>query len=182
MRNRSRTITQLVASTLLSQLVLLAVPGGAVLAQQQQAAGAPARTPAAHGPSLELAIEAARLAIATCAEAGGQTIGVSVIDSAGVLKVLLAADRTSPRGVASSTAKAVTALQYETDTQDLFTQLDTNKALAAEIAANTALNARPGGIVIKVEGTIIGAIGVGGGSTDHDCAATGLAKVQSRLE
>jgi uncharacterized protein GlcG (DUF336 family) len=181
MRNRSRTITQLVASTLLSQLVLLTGPGGAVQAQQQ-AGDAPARVPAAHGPSLDLAIEAARLAIATCAEAGGQTIGVSVIDSAGVLKVLLAADGTSPRGVASSTAKAVTALQYETDTQELFTQLDTNKALADEIAANTALNARPGGIVIKVGGNIIGAIGVGGGSTDHDCAATGLAKIQSRLE
>ncbi|MES2625390.1 MAG: heme-binding protein [Pseudomonadota bacterium] len=179
MRN---TRTPLFTIALLSQVALLAVTGGSVFAQQQQAGSAPARTPPAHGPSLELAIEAAQLAIATCANAGGQTIGVSVVDSAGVLKVLLAADGTSPRGVTSSTAKAVTALKYETDTQALSEQIKTNKALADEIAANTALNARPGGIVIKVGDTIIGAIGVGGGSTDHDCAATGLAAVQSRLK
>src|SRR6187402_439001 len=83
-----------------------------IAAQQTQSSSAPARVPAAYGPSLELAIEAAQVALATCAKAGGQTIGASVVDSAGVLKVLLAADGTSPRGVASSTAKALTALTY----------------------------------------------------------------------
>jgi len=152
------------------------------LAQTGQSGGAPARVPAAYGPSLELAVEAAQVAIAACVADGGQTIGVSVVDSAGVLKVLLAADGTSPRGVTSSTAKAVTALTYKADTQDLSEQVKINKTLADEIAANTALNARPGGVLLKVGDKVVGAIGVGGGSTDHACALAGIEKIQGRLK
>lgn len=152
------------------------------LAQQAQTSSAPSRIPAAYGPSLELAIEAARVAIATCAKAGGQTIGASVVDSAGVLKVLLAADGTSPRGVSSSTAKAITALTYKSATKDLFERIPNDKALADNIAANTSLNARPGGVPLKVGDKIVGAIGVGGGKTDHECALAGIEKIQSRLK
>lgn len=140
-----------------------------------------ARVPAAKGPALELAAEAARKAIETCAADGGQKIGVSVVDSTGVLKVLLAADGTSPRGVSSSTAKALTALNFKTNTSQLFEQIKTDKALADNIAANTALNARPGGVLIRVGDEIIGAIGVGGGRTDEPCAVAGIQTVQSRL-
>lgn len=140
------------------------------------------RVPAAKGPALELAIEAARVAIETCAADGGQKIGASVVDSAGVLKVLLAADGTSPRGVTSSTNKAVTALTYKSNTSKLGEQIKTDKALADTIAANAAVNARPGGVLIKVGDEIIGAIGVGGGRTDEPCALAGLQKVQSRLQ
>lgn len=151
-------------------------------AQQVQTSSAPARVPAAYGPSLELAIEAAQVAIATCAKAGGQTIGASVVDSAGVLKVLLAADGTSPRGVSSSTAKAITALTYKSATKDLFERIPNDKAFADKIAANTSLNARPGGALLKVGDKIVGAIGVGGGKTDHECALAGIEKIQGRLK
>ncbi|MES2579359.1 MAG: heme-binding protein [Pseudomonadota bacterium] len=139
------------------------------------------RVPAAKGPSLELAIEAARVAIETCAADGGQKIGASVVDSAGVLKVLLAADGTSPRGVSSSTNKAVTALHFKKSTSALTEQIKTDKALADTIAATATFNARPGGILIQVGNEIIGAIGVGGGKTDEPCALAGLNKIQSRL-
>lgn len=139
-----------------------------------------AKTPSL-APSLELAIEAAKVAIETCAADGGQKIGASVVDSAGVLKVLLAADGTSPRGVTSSTNKAVTALQFKKSTSALTEQIKTDKALADTIAATPAYNARPGGILIQVDGEIIGAIGVGGGKTDEPCALAGLNKIQSRL-
>ncbi len=142
---------------------------------------APVRVPAAEGPALALAIEAAQVAIATCAADGGQKIGVSVVDSAGVLKALLAADGTSPRGVQSSTAKAVTALKFQSATLDLHEKLPTDKTLADQIAADTSLNARPGGILLKVGEQVIGAIGVGGGKTDHACAIAGRDKIQSRL-
>jgi len=141
----------------------------------------PAPVPAAKGPSLELAIEAARVAIETCSAAGGQKIAASVVDSAGILKVLLAADGTSPRGVQSSTNKAVTAITFKTATSQLTEQIKTDKALADKIAANTSFNARPGAVLIKVGDEIIGAIGVGGGKTDADCAIAGLQKIQSRL-
>lgn len=140
-----------------------------------------ARVPAAKGPSLELAIEAARVAIETCAADGGQKIGVSVVDSAGVLKVLLAADGTSPRGVSSSTNKALTALQFKKSTSVLTEQIKTDKTLADSIAATATYSARPGGILIQVGSEVIGAIGVGGGKTDEPCALAGLNKIQRRL-
>jgi hypothetical protein len=77
-----------------------ALAGGAAAetaASAAPSANAPVRVPAARGPALDLAIEAARVALDTCAAAGGQKIGASVVDSAGVLKALLAYDGTSPR-------------------------------------------------------------------------------------
>lgn len=174
---------------LLTGLCAISVNAGAADAPTDAAAkpvvSTPAnanRVPAAKGPSLELAIEAARVAIETCAADGGQKIGVSVVDSAGVLKVLLAADGTSPRGVTSGNSKAVTALTYKTNTSKLTEQIKTDKVLGDTIAANTVLNARPGGVLIKVGDEIIGAIGVGGGRTDEPCALAGLQKIQSRLQ
>ena len=140
------------------------------------------QVPAAKGPALELAIEAARVAIETCAADGSQKIAVSVVDSAGVLKLLLAADGASPRGVTSSTNKAVTALNFKTATSQLGEQAKTDKVLADKIAADTALNARPGGVLLKVGDEIIGAIGVGGGKTDEPCALKGIEKIQARLK
>lgn len=141
----------------------------------------PARVPAAIGPAAALALEAARISNDTCAADGGQKVATSVVDAAGVLKVLLAADGTSPRGVSSSTIKAQTALQYKKSTGELFEQAKTDKAFADSIAANPALNGRPGGILIKVGNDIIGAIGVGGGRTDEPCALAGLKAIESRL-
>ena len=140
------------------------------------------QVPAAKGPSLELAIEAARVAIETCAADGGQKIAVSVVDSAGILKLLLAADGASPRGVASSTNKAVTALNFKTTSSNVGEQAKTDKTLADKIAADTTINARPGGVLLKVGDEIIGAIGVGGGKTDEPCALKGIEKIQSRLK
>ncbi|MES2825599.1 MAG: heme-binding protein [Pseudomonadota bacterium] len=144
--------------------------------------GGQPRVPAAKGPALELAIEAARIAIETCAADGGQTAAASVVDSAGVLKVLLATDGTSPRGVTSSTNKAVTALKFKISTSQLGEQAKADKTLADKIAADTSLNARPGGVLLKVGDEIIGAIGVGGGKTDEPCALAGVQKIQKRLQ
>lgn len=140
------------------------------------------QVPAAKGPALELAIEAARVAIETCAADGSQKVAVSVVDSAGVLKVLLAADGASPRGVASSTHKAVTALNFKIPTSQLGEHAKTDTALSEKIAADTAINARPGGVLLKAGDKIIGAIGVGGGKTDEPCALKGIEKIQARLE
>lgn len=150
---------------------------GAALAQTPAA-------PTARGPSLELALEAANAAIATCA-AREQKIGVTVVDAAGVQKVVLSSDGASARGVASSTNKALTSLHFKTATSALAEQSKTDKTLADAIAANTSFNGRAGGILIKVGEEIIGAVGVGGArgsEVDEACAVAGLQKVQSRLK
>lgn len=157
-------------------------PKDATKPTEAPAAGTQQRVPAARGPALELAIEAALVAIETCAADGGQKIALSVVDSAGVLKVLLAADGASPRGVVSSTNKAVTALNFKAATSQIGEQAKTDKTLADKIAADTNLNARPGGVLVKVSDDIIGAIGVGGGKTDEACALAGLQKIQARLK
>ena len=170
---------------------LISAPLAAISADAQPAPAAPAEAPkaptpvpAARGPALDLSIEAARAAIDACT-AKEQKVAVSVIDSAGVLKVLLAADGTSPRGVQSSTNKALTTLAFKAPTSQLSEQAKTDKALADKIAANPSYLARAGGILIKVNDEIIGAVGVGGArgsEKDEDCAITGLQKVQSRLQ
>ena len=152
------------------------------------AASAMAQTPPppapARGPALELALEAARSAVENCT-ARQQKVSVSVVDSAGVLKALLAADGAHARGVASSTSKALTALAFNSATAALGEKAKTDPALAARIAANPAFNARGGGVTISVGGALIGAIGVGGArgsDIDEACALAGLAQVQSRLQ
>lgn len=140
--------------------------------------------PPARGPALDLALEAARTALDTCT-ARQQKVSVSVVDSAGVLKALLANDGAHARGVASSTNKAQTALAFNSPTGALGEKAKTDTALAAKIAANPAYNARGGGVTLQVNGTVIGAIGVGGArgsDIDEACALAGIEKVQSRLQ
>jgi uncharacterized protein GlcG (DUF336 family)/rhodanese-related sulfurtransferase len=143
---------------------------------------APAPPPAA-GPSLELAAQAAQTAVDACA-AKGFNVGVSVIDSGGVLKALLAKDGTSPRGVQSSTNKAVTALAFGDATSSLTERIKSEKVLADSIAANPNFNARAGGVLLKVNDKVIGAIGVGGArgsENDEVCALAGIQAIQSKL-
>lgn len=138
--------------------------------------------PAAHGPTLASSINAANAAIAHCLEHGQKGAAVSVVDAAGVLKVLLAADGTSERGVLSSTNKAVTALHFKTATSVLFKQKDTDPSLAEKLADHPHFNARPGGVLLKDGEEIIGAIGVGGAKIDEECALAGIDKITSRAK
>jgi uncharacterized protein GlcG (DUF336 family) len=144
---------------------------------------APAPVPA-RGPALALALEAARGALDNCT-ARQQKVSVSVVDSAGILKALVAADGAHARGVASATNKAQTALAFNSATGALGEKAKTDAELAARIAANPSFNARAGGVTFSVNGVVIGAIGVGGAKgseVDEACALAGLALVQSRLQ
>ena len=110
---------------------------------------------------------------------------MSVLDSAGVAKVVLANDGTSPRGVASSTNKAVTAITFKEPTSQLGEKIKTDTQLADKVSANPNFNARAGGVLLQVNGEIIGAVGVGGAKgsdNDEACALAGVAKINSRLK
>lgn len=177
--------------TLISALAICAA-SSAAFAQPAPVATAPAtaasaRAPApppARSPELALALEAATAAIKTCTEKT-QKIGVAVLDSAGVLKVLLSSDGASARGGASGIAKALTALHFKEATSVLQEKVKTDKDLADKIAADTKFNGRAGAVLIKVGDEVIGAIGVGGArgsNVDEECAVAGLQVVQSRLK
>ena len=161
---------------------LLAAVAAPVLAQTPPPA-AP-RPPPARAPSMELAVEAAQAAVASC-KASGYTVSVSVIDSAGVLKALVAADGASKGAVDSATRKAATSLAFKEASAVTQEKVKTDTALDARIKADPGLFARAGGQPILVGTDVIGAIGVGGapgGEKDDACAVAALAKVQSRLK
>jgi len=144
---------------------------------------APVPVPAARGPALDLSVEAAQAALAACTSLQ-QNVAVSVIDSAGILKVVLAADGTSARGVASSNSKAQTALSFRAATSALTEAVKTDQQLSEKIAANPSFNIRAGGVLLFSHGEVIGAIGVGGArgsEKDEACAVAGIAKIQERL-
>ncbi|MDB6087675.1 MAG: heme-binding protein [Gammaproteobacteria bacterium] len=168
-----------VASCIATPLALAQAPPG-----PPSATAAQAQQPAARGPALELALEAAEKAVEAC-RGLDQKVGVTVVDSAGVFKVVLATDGASTRGVQSSTNKALTALAFGAATSELGDRIQTDTALAQKIAANANYNTRAGGILIKLGDDVIGAIGVGGAKgseKDEACAIAGLQKVQGKLK
>lgn len=143
----------------------------------------PPAPPAARGPSLALALEAAQVAVATCS-ANGYKTAASVVDSAGVVKAVLAADGASPRGVASSQAKAFTSITYKTTSDAVAKKAEADPELLAKLNADPKHRARAGAVPLFVGNELIGAIGVGGapgGDKDEACAQAGLNKIKDRL-
>jgi uncharacterized protein GlcG (DUF336 family) len=116
---------------------------------------------AADGPSLAVALELAQGAIAACAQKG-YPISVSVLDSAGIVKVTLAADGAVPAVVESGTKKAATALKLKMATLAATEKEKDDKTLAASYAADPSLFVHPGGQLLMSGGKIIGAIGASG--------------------
>ena len=152
---------------------------------QAPAASAPPTPPAppARGVPLELALEAAKAALETC-KGIDQKVGVSVLDSSGEVRLVLAADGAPSRGVQNSALKAKAALAFEIPSGQVAERAKGDAAVAARLAANPTWLARAGALPIAVGGTLIGAIGVGGArgsEKDEACAVAGLDKVRSRL-
>ena len=149
------------------------------------AASAPQAPPAppARGVPLELALEAAKVAVDTC-KGLDQKVGVSVLDSAGEIRLVLAADGAANRGVQNSALKAKAALAFEIPSGQVADRAKTDAAIASRLAANPTWLARAGAVPVRVGDTLIGAIGVGGArgsEKDEACAVAGLDKVRSRL-
>ncbi|MBP2580065.1 uncharacterized protein GlcG (DUF336 family) [Streptomyces sp. PvR006] len=122
----------------------------------------------------EILLTAARRA----AEAAGVTVSVTVLDAGGHLLAFRRDDRAVLISGETSTRKAYTALQLNAPTADL---VDLVKPDGPFHSLTTALD-RPllfiaGGVPVHRDGTLIGAIGVGGGAPeqDHSFAVTATA-------
>lgn len=139
----------------------------------------------ARGPSLELAIEAARAAVDTCAAAGYRT-GASVIDSVGEARAMLTADGSDGSHVFVAMRKALTALKLKMASSEANRLVPKDKRLLAQVTPNMFVE---GGAVPLTVGTeVIGAIGVSGaggaviGQQDETCAQAGANKIKARLK
>jgi uncharacterized protein GlcG (DUF336 family) len=142
--------------------------------------GAPPES-TAPGPKLKLAIAGARAAVAACA-AQGYRVGVTVIDSAGEARAMLTADGSDGSHVFVAMRKAITALAFQMPSSQADTEVHQDKTLLKRVTP--AMFVEGGALPIRLNGQVIGAIGVSGaagapiGHQDEVCAAAGLKKLQ----
>jgi uncharacterized protein GlcG (DUF336 family) len=125
---------------------------------------------------LDMAQQAANAAMAQCIN-DGYRVSVAIVARSGATKVLIRGDGAGPHTVGSSTGKAFTAASMGQPTAKLAALIDEKPALAGLRDMDPRLVILGGGLPIKIEGKLIGGIGVGGapgGHLDAACAAAGL--------
>jgi uncharacterized protein GlcG (DUF336 family) len=131
-----------------------------------------------HSISSELAQKMVNAAVAKARELG-VTENVAILDDGGNLKAFSRMDGASIPTIEIAQKKAYTAL-FGVSTQDLFNFIQGDPSLLAGIPTLARVAAWGGGFPIKVDGDIVGAIGLSGAPTvqnDVDCARAVLALV-----
>lgn len=125
---------------------------------------------------LELANKAVLAAVNHCKKEGYR-VSATVVDGAGIIKALLRADGAGVHTVDSSQRKAYTAASLRESTQKLALLIARKPEIQALKDMNESILILGGGLPIKMEGEIVGGIGVGGApgaALDENCARAGL--------
>src|SRR5437899_2556598 len=131
-----------------------------------------------HSISSELAQKMVNAAMKKARELGVSE-NVAILDDGGNLKAFSRMDGASIPTIEIAQNKAYTAL-FGVSTQDFFNFIQGDPSLLAGIPALARVAAWGGGLAIKVNGQVVGAIGVSGAPTvqnDVDCAKAALALV-----
>jgi uncharacterized protein GlcG (DUF336 family) len=125
---------------------------------------------------LNLAGKAVQASLDACKK-DGYRVSVSVVDRAGVLRVMARADGAGPHTVDSSRKKAYTAASLRRATTELAELMAKVPALQALRDMNNDILLLGGGLPIEIGGDVLGGIGVGGAPGAHlddACAQAGL--------
>jgi len=128
--------------------------------------------------SYDLAQEMAAAAVAKAREIGVSE-NVAILDDGGNLKAFSRMDGAPVPTIEMAQNKAYTAL-FGISTQEFFNFIQGDPSLLAGIPTLARMAAWGGGFPIKVNGEIVGAIGLSGAPTvqnDVDCATAALALV-----
>jgi uncharacterized protein GlcG (DUF336 family) len=128
--------------------------------------------------SSELARKMVDEAVAKARELGVSE-NVAILDDGGNLKAFHRMDGAPILSIEMAQNKAYTAL-FGVSTQDFFNFIQSDPSLLAGIPALARVAAWGGGFPIKVNGDVVGAIGLSGAPTvqnDVDCARAALALV-----
>ncbi len=128
--------------------------------------------------SYELAQKMVNEALAKARELG-VTENVAILDDGGNLKAFGRMDGAPILSIEMAQNKAYTAL-FGVSTQDFFNFIQGDPSLLAGIPTLARVAAWGGGFPIKVDGEIVGAIGLSGAPTvqnDEECAKAALALV-----
>jgi uncharacterized protein GlcG (DUF336 family) len=135
-----------------------------------------------HSISSELAQKMVNAAVAKARELG-VTENVAILDEGGNLKAFSRMDGAPIPTIEMAQNKAYTAL-LGVSTQDFFNFIQGDPSLLAGIPTLSRVAAWGGGFPIKVNGELVGAIGVSGAPTvqnDEDCAKAALALVSDAV-
>lgn len=133
--------------------------------------------------SAALASEAVAAAVQACAEKK-YNVSAVLLDYSGVQQAVLRGDRTGPENTTIANDKAFTAVSFETDTADIVERTK-NGPVPSAFSKIPHLVLAAGGLVIKVDNEVIGALAVSGapgGDNDALCAKAGLDKIRDRLK
>lgn len=130
----------------------------------------------APAPSVAIALEAARAALAACT-AKGQKVGVAVIDSSGQPRAALVADGALGGNVYTAVRKGIAALAFGEPTSAVSAQLQAHRIQPAQITKDMVPWA--GAVPLRRNGRIIGAVAVSGSASSQDeaCAQAGAAAI-----
>ena len=131
-----------------------------------------------HSISSELAQKMVDAALAKARELGVSE-NVAILDDGANLKAFSRMDGAPILSIEMAQNKAYTAL-FGVSTQDFFDFIQRDPSLLAGIPTLARVAAWGGGFPIKVNGEVVGAIGVSGAPTvqnDIDCATAALALV-----
>ena len=135
-----------------------------------------------HSISFELAQKMVDAAVAKARELG-VTENIAILDDGGNLKAFGRMDGASVPTIEIAQRKAYTAL-FGVSTQDFFNFIQGDPSLLAGIPTLARVAAWGGGFPIKVDGEIVGAIGLSGAPSvqnDVDCARAALALVSEAV-
>ena len=132
-----------------------------------------------HSISFELAQKMVGAALAKAKELG-VTENVAIVDDGGNLKAFGRMDGAPILSIQMAQNKAYTAL-FGVSTQEFFNFIQGDPSLLAGIPTLSRVAAWGGGFPIKVNGEVVGAIGLSGApavQNDVDCAKAALALVR----
>lgn len=106
-------------------------------------------------------------------------MAIAVVDNAGQLVAFTRMDNTQTASVAIAQDKAVSAAMYRRPTK-VFQDVLAAGGVGLRVLTLRNANAVEGGIPIVVDGKVMGAVGVSGGSSEQDgvVAAAGLAAMK----
>jgi uncharacterized protein GlcG (DUF336 family) len=142
-----------------------------------------AQTLTTHRIPAALATEAASEAVASCAK-GGYTETAVVVDADGATIAAIRGDGAGIHTLDSAHDKAYTSATFKNDTMALADRAKTDGPITP-LAKLPHILFFPGGVVIKLDNEIIGAIGAAGapgGNLDDGCAKAGVDKIRDRLK
>ena len=131
---------------------------------------------------LQLAQKAANAALEKCEE-GGYQVSVTVVDSAGNIKVLLRDDEAGPHTQDSSAKKAYTSASLRRSTQELSELIAKMPHLQGLRDMNERILILGGGLPVVLGNKVLGGIGVGGAPgalLDEACALAGLESISAK--